>query len=385
MPKTFFVYLPTTEGSFEEEWKECLDRILNTCSAGFSPVKLNIFADLPDYKTFLQKRTQILQSAVKLFTGYTPVINISIHPPEHPWKVTVEATFITSGSMKISGKFYNEIPYVILESGDRKEIWAGGVSSYSFPDDTRKAAEKAFDLMYSMLENEQMSMNNLVRQWNYIGNILAIKDGFQNYQVFNEVRNEYYSRYRTTHGFPAATGVGMKQGGVILDFCALSGGNSEIIKPVENPNQVNAYDYDQEVLKGSINNGRSVKHPPQFERALLIEGNQGHHLHVSGTASIIGQETIGIEDVEKQTIVTIDNIRKLTDPGRISTLLNSRENYREKFSLLRVYIKKEGEFRIVKRICEKHFPGVPSVFIKADICRDDLLMEIEAEVELNIN
>jgi hypothetical protein len=131
MPKTFFVYLPTTEGSFEEEWKQCLDRILNACSAGFSPVKLNIFADLPDFETFLQKRTLILQSAGKSLTDYIPAINISVHPPEKPWKISVEATFITSGSMKITGKFYNEIPYVILESGDWKEIWAGGVSSYA--------------------------------------------------------------------------------------------------------------------------------------------------------------------------------------------------------------------------------------------------------------
>jgi enamine deaminase RidA (YjgF/YER057c/UK114 family) len=384
MPKTFFVYLPTTEGSFEEEWKQCLDRILNACSAGFSPVKLNIFADLPDFETFLQKRTLILQSAGKSLTDYIPAINISVHPPEKPWKISVEATFITSGSMKITGKFYNEIPYVILESGDWKEIWAGGVSSYSFPEDTRTAAGKAFGLMHSILEKEQMSMNNLVRQWNYIGNILAINDGFQNYQVFNEVRNDYYSRLRTIHGFPAATGVGMKHGGVILDFCALEAGESGIIKPVENPNQVNAYEYDQQVLKGLINNGKSVKHPPQFERALLIAGNPGPLLHISGTASITGQETIGKEDVEKQTLVTIGNIRKLTDPLRISKLLSGSENYREQFSLLRVYIKKEDEFRIVKRICEEHFPGIPSVFIEADICRDDLLMEIEAEVELKL-
>jgi hypothetical protein len=31
---------------------------------------------------------------------------------------------------------------------------------------------------------------------------------------------------------------------------------------------------------------------------------------VSGTASIIGQETIGIGDINEQAIVTIENIRK---------------------------------------------------------------------------
>jgi hypothetical protein len=382
MPKTFYVYLPTAEGSIEEEWGQCLDRILNTCSAGFSPVKLNIFTDLPDFNTFLQKRDQILQSVGTSFKGYIPAINISVHPPEKPWKIAVEVTYVPSGTFKITGKFHSEIPYVIIESGNWKEVWAGGVSSYSFHADTRKAAESAFDLMHAILEKEKMSLNNLVRQWNYIGNILEIRNGFQNYQIFNEVRNDYYSRFRTIHGYPAATGVGMKHGGVILDFCALEGNKTGEIKPVENPNQVNAYDYGQQVLKGLVNKDKSVKHPPQFERALLIARESDPFLHVSGTASIIGQETIGKGDVGKQTIVTIENIRKLTDPGRINPLLNGCENCWEKFSLLRVYIKKEDYFKVVKKVCEEHFPGVPSIFIEADICRDDLLMEIEAEVEL---
>jgi hypothetical protein len=41
------------------------------------------------------------------------------------------------------------------------------------------------------------------------------------------------------------------------------------------------------------------------------------------------------------------------------------------------------DLKVVRQICNEHFPGIPALFIEADICRDDLLMEIEAEVELN--
>ncbi len=75
--------------------------------------------------------------------------------------------------------------------------------------------------MNEILASEGMSMDDLVRQWNYIGNILETKNNCQNYQLFNEVRNDYYTRFRKVKSYPAATGVGMMHGGVILDFCAL--------------------------------------------------------------------------------------------------------------------------------------------------------------------
>jgi hypothetical protein len=38
------------------------------------------------------------------------------------------------------------------------------------------------------------------------------------------------------------------------------------LKAINNPNQVNAYEYGQQVLKGVATGNSSVKHPPQFER-----------------------------------------------------------------------------------------------------------------------
>jgi enamine deaminase RidA (YjgF/YER057c/UK114 family) len=382
MPKAYFAYLPAIAGSVEEEWKLCLNQVKDTCSRGYAPVKLNIFVDSPDFKTFLAIRKTISQSVIDNFGSCCPALNITAHPPEKPWKVSAEASFIILGSINITSKIFHSIPYVLLESGTAKEIWAGGISSYLSPDDTRMAAEKAFSLMVAILENEQMSLDNLVRQWNYIGNILSVKDGNQNYQIFNEVRNDYYTRFRKVHGYPAATGVGMMHGEVILDFCAIESDGSVKIKPVENPNQVNAYNYGQDVLKGSKNKDKPVKHPPQFERALLIANNRDAVLHISGTASIIGQETIGIGDIVEQTLVTIENIKKLSDTERLCQLILSPVIYREKYSLLRVYIKQQNDFSIVRRICNDHFPQIPAIYIEADICRDDLLMEIEAEAEL---
>ncbi|HBE40921.1 MAG TPA: dioxygenase [Bacteroidales bacterium] len=383
MSRRYYVILPKVPGSVEDEWKQCLDKILDIRNSGLIPVKINVFADLPDFETLKSVRSSIIDYSAAVFQPWCPALNVTIQPPEKPWKTVVEAAFILSGTADVTSREFCSIPYLILESEKGKELWAGGVSSYMYPDDTRTAAEKAFNIILAMLERENMSANDIVRQWNYIGNILQVRDNLQNYQIFNEVRSEYYHNYRTLRRFPAATGVGMKHGGVIMDFCAIQPEKSLTLIPVDNPNQVNAYEYGQQVLKGSADKGNPVKNPPQFERGLLL-ANQSHYtLFISGTASITGQETVGVGDIEKQTIVTIENIRTLSDPGRISELVSRPRLQGENFCLLRTYIKRRSDFVPVRQICERIFPGIPVSYVEADICRDDLLVEIEGEAEMN--
>jgi enamine deaminase RidA (YjgF/YER057c/UK114 family) len=233
--------------------------------------------------------------------------------------------------------------------------------------------------MRAILEAEEMTFDHIVRQWNFIGNILLIKNEIQNYQTFNEVRSDNYHRFRNIHSYPAATGVGMKYGGVILDFCAVEAKSDLKIIAIDNPDQIRPYDYSQQVLKGKPAGGKGINQPPQFERAVFLDDGQYSTLFVSGTASIIGQETIGINDVERQTVVTLENISRLTDAGRIGHLTGNPEAGAGDPILLRVYIKKPIDFPVVKEICNKRFPHVQTIFIEADICRDNLLVEIEAE------
>lgn len=380
MVKEYRIYTPAVKGSVENEWEQCRKQISEDISEGLRPVKLNIFISVPDYSAYAEKKQFISGSVIAGFSDHCPAFNVSIHPPEEPFSVAVEALFSTGGRLGITTRFLGEFPYVVIESDDGKEVWSAGLGRDTDHEDTRKCAEAAFDIMGEILERENLTFNNIVRQWNFIGDILGMHNGFQNYQIFNEVRTEYYHKYRTIHGFPAATGVGMKYGGVFLDFCAIRPDETVRIHPICNPSQVNAYEYGQEVLKGQPLGMSSSKNPPQFERGLLVVNKAVSTLFVSGTASIIGQDTIGRGDVAEQTMVTIENIRKVADRVRISTLTGKDEPGR--FSLLRVYIRKKEDFGVVRDICLGQFKGSPIVFIEADICRDDLLTEIEAEMSL---
>jgi enamine deaminase RidA (YjgF/YER057c/UK114 family) len=379
MIKEYITYLPASPGSTEEEWEQCLEQIKISMKAGMRPVKLNVFTDSPDYPSFIKIKESISKSLINSFGSSCPAIGITIHPPEKPGKICVEGLLVRSDTPGISTKFWQSIPYVVIESKSSVEIWGAGMGNDMYWKDTRKAACIAFDSILDILEHEGLSLNNLVRQWNYIGNILEVKNGFQNYQVFNEVRSEYFAKYRTVSGYPAATGIGMKFGGVFLDFCALKVDNAVKIKPVDNPNQINAYEYSQNVLKGISGKGKPIKHPPQFERALLVANGLNKNLFISGTASIIGQETIGRGDVREQTIVTIENIRKLTDLERINQIAGDSGSITGRYSLLRVYVKNQEDFEVVRSVCDEHFPKIPACFIESDICREDLLTEIECE------
>jgi enamine deaminase RidA (YjgF/YER057c/UK114 family) len=379
----YLVFEPEISGNFGEEWIQCLKQIIYTREPGYRLIKINVFADLPDYETYVKVSREIGKSINNAFGKICPAFNITAHPPQKPWKVIAEAGYTDDDSLDIVSSKWNSISYVVCTSDSIKEVWVGGLGLGLFESDTKSAAEAAFNQMKAILDKEGMSFNHIVRQWNYIGNILEMNDGFQNYQLFNEVRSEFYKKYRTVQGYPAATGIGMKLGGVNIDFCAVMAGEAILVEPIDNPNQVNAYEYDQEVLRGMPCEGMSVKHPPQFERALLLTRKVKSTLFISGTASIIGQDTIGIDDIEKQTFVTIDNINNLTDQKRIGQILSDTDQDWGKYILIRVYVKNQENFSIVQAICTDKFPEVQMTLIESDICRDNLLVEIEAEFLIN--
>jgi enamine deaminase RidA (YjgF/YER057c/UK114 family) len=337
--------------------------------------KLNIFIDAIDYDHYRIIDGTISKSLLQFFGDRCPAFSITVHPPEKPWKIVVEAGYLESAGYDFEMRMFNSIPYVVRSNSQLKEILVYGLGTGLYPDDTYSAGNAVFEQMREILQIEGMSFDNLVRQWNFIGGILTINNDIQNYQAFNELRNDKYSKYRKTRGYPAATGIGMKMDGVKIDFYAVKTETPDAVIPIENPDQVNPYAYEQKVLKGNVLKGKTGKQPPQFERAVL----SGNNLFISGTASIIGQDTIGPGDVEKQTAVTLENILKLYHSNKIQGKNGNSSENNMRLIILRVYIRYQEDFGRVKAVCEKYFPGAPAVYIEADICRDDLLVEIEAE------
>jgi hypothetical protein len=270
--------------------------------------------------------------------------------------------------------------YCTIASNELIEYWMIGVLSNGKSQNILESSDCSFQKLKSLFDCEELHFESIVRQWNYVGEILNfgnISDGnMQHYQMFNEVRNTFYSRYRNCTNFPAATGIGMNYSNVGIDCYAIGKNKALEIIPIRNPKQQDSYHYGQEVLVGA---SIKPKQPPQFERAILLNSKTSSRLIISGTASIIGQNTIGIGDIELQTKVTIENIDILTSRSNLERQCPNLAEYPDKYSYLRVYVKNRNDISIVKNICANHYGNIPMNFVQADICRDNLLVEIEAE------
>lgn len=243
------------------------------------------------------------------------------------------------------------------------------------------SARESFSRMKQAYDRLGLSFNQIVRQWNYVGDIYRTNEQHhQYYQLFNEARRSYYGQYRTAPGYPAATGIGMAASGVAIESIALlSTGNVHAVA-VKNPLQSDAFRYGQQVLVGKPSAGNRSNQTPLFERARLIGCGSHSRLYISGTAAITGQETVAPGDVAEQTRVTIENLAAVSAPENLGAHYPLLAQAPDSYRLVRVYVKNEADIPVVESICGAHFGPVPMTIVCADICRENLLVEIEAEM-----
>jgi enamine deaminase RidA (YjgF/YER057c/UK114 family) len=135
---------------------------------------------------------------------------------------------------------------------------------------------------------------------------------------------------------------------------------------IENPRQTSAYHYPP----------KFGRHSPIFSRACVWGEAGGGRLFVSGTASIVGHETIHRGDVIAQTRETMVNIGALLEQA--NRLVGS-----SRYSLdglkLKVYLRNPADLPDVEAtLAELLQPAASIVYLQADVCREDLLVEIEA-------
>ena len=57
--------------------------------------------------------------------------------------------------------------------------------------------------------------------------------------------------------------------------------------------------------------------------------------------------------------------------------------YQSRYTFVRVYIKDQKNYEAVKEICDADFANASVNYLVADVCRGDLLLEIEGIVQLD--
>jgi enamine deaminase RidA (YjgF/YER057c/UK114 family) len=387
--KIFLSQVPARGLTFGEQFEECLIALEAKAQAAGSDLTnalmLTVFIKAEKNNDYTQKKTQGFSILSQFFGSDIPSTSFIAQNPEENMQVSLDAILLsnTDGG-KIHHKDCNGIRYTRVKSPLFTEIYAAGLANHPDQTDTSVQCREAFDSLKRVLSNEGMDFSHIVRQWNYIANFLQVSSGpngtRQNYQIFNDYRSAYYGEFEFDKGYPASTGIGMFTGGVVLECIAIKSLPSIYIAPLSNPLQKDAFAYSQDVLVGESGQGLEKKAPPLFERAkILVQGKSGI-IYVSGTAAVRGQDTVPKEDIQSQTLATLENIDTLISAENLLSVGVDIGSNSPRLSQLRAYVKREEDLSQVKKICKDHYGNIPSQYVLSDVCREALLVEIEGTV-----
>ncbi len=163
---------------------------------------------------------------------------------------------------------------------------------------------------------------------------------------------------------PASTAVGSEAGPLAVHFLAAR----EPGVHVENPRQVAAY------LYPPCYGPRS----PSFARATVAPDALGGSLFVSGTASIVGHRSLHADSLAEQTRETMRNLERVREAAEAARRAGGSDA-RFAWSLFKVYLRRAEDEPEARRLLAELTGGrVPTLLLRADVCRRELLIEIEA-------
>lgn len=220
-------------------------------------------------------------------------------------------------------------------------------------------AKQAYTKIFGFIDHHHCP--HLLRVWHYFPQINDNDDsGLERYRGFNIGRHEAFVAHGRNIGeesVPAASALGSHSGSLTVYFMA----SKQPGRAVDNPRQVSAYNYPQTFGPRS----------PIFVRAMSAAVGTQRCFFISGTASIVGYETVHHGDVEKQTTETLLNIR---------TLLQQEPDYvaGQGKMLLKIYLRNLHDLDSVRAKVTREFgSSCSAVYLHSNICRSDLLLEIE--------
>ena len=251
-------------------------------------------------------------------------------------------------------EFNGRVAGSVFTEGGARQCLVGGLvpadRTLSRPEQTRHALED----LQMILAQAGFELADIVRTWFFLENILSW------YDDFNRVRTGIYSGVNFRSGSqPASTGVGAKNpagGALAVVAWAMRPLNSSVrAKEIASPLQCPAPAY------GSA-----------FSRAMELTSASGRRLFISGTASIApGGETLWPADARRQVAQTMQVVE---------AILQSRGFRFSDLTRATAYFKRGANAREFTEWCATSGLLLQSVALaQCDLCRDDLLFELEAD------
>ncbi len=365
---------PEGGGTFQDEAWEAISTIRAILRQQAVPMEVTM------QTVFVRDRDDVpaLELLFEAYYGeHMPLTLFVVQPPCEGRGLAIEAWAVSTDMATV--KYHNEHLVTVSYDGMRW-IYASGGSLHREGRSAYEQSLEAFESMQSALKQGSATFEDVVRVWLYQGCITEEVNGVERYRELNRARTDFFANIAFDHRpipvaknghavYPASTGIGTRCHGLITACMALQTSRKDVaLLPLENPLQTSAFDYPKEY---------SVK-SPKFARAMAVRAGSFVTTWVSGTASIVNSETVHKGDAEKQTEQTLTNIERLiaaenfarfgwTDAG--ATL--------DDLAKIHVYVKHPEDYEKVRAVCERRLGKLPAIYAQADVCRPDLLVEIE--------
>lgn len=209
-------------------------------------------------------------------------------------------------------------------------------------------------MIKSCLEAAGMTFRDVVRTWYYLDDILSW------YGEFNATRNRFFTEHEVfSKLMPASTGIGIANDTGLLPLAKVHACRAKSsalrVAVAESPLQNSAYNY------GSA-----------FSRAVTVATPAGVTLHVSGTASIdAAGDTIHVDQVAEQISCTMQVVDAILRAAGMDWSHAVRGvAYFNDAANLPMWEPVRAAWGLPPHVC---------VNVHADVCRPDLLFELELE------
>jgi len=376
---------PKIRSNLQDQVDQCLQQIEHTVNSDISELmllKCIWFCDVEHFAEFKAIREKVLGDGSSIFLDLVVHSFISEAPTEG-YNIQVLLLGL-SGNTSVGELAKHDVAgaqYVKFFFKDQAWLLFGD-AGYSENDiSVEQTADQAFKTIDQILQAEDMHFQHLIRLWNFVPGIVAIERQenrlVQNYQILNETRSKWFDMKGMNHDFPAATGIGCDLGGVVVEGIAFKASGNKLIISLSNPDQISAHKYSKDRLIGE-----EASSAPKFERGKLLLSGKDGCVFVSGTAAIKGELSVG-HVVKEQLNLTLDNISKLIAIENLKNCGLPAGSYALLPVYFRAYVKHHCDGILVREILQQNYPGAIVHVLKASICRDELLVEVEGEFRLN--
>lgn len=286
---------------------------------------------------------------------YTAIVNVGLKPINRSdlyecWWYEGDVGVTTSGDVRIAQ--CEDYAVAILQRADPAQ------------QDFRRATYDAYQKLLSAVR--QTGHQHIVKIWNYFSDINDGEGDREKYRQFSIGRAKAFEEYSILDDIvPTGTAIGSICDSDLSIVALLS---KHGLRAAENPRQVSAFKYPRQYGPKS----------PKFSRGGCVSIEDHSLFLLSGTAAIIGHESAHPYDVSLQAGETLQNLDQLCKA--VSALdKDGRELRLDGECVLRVYLRDPGDRDLVAERLQEVLGGNCSnvVFLHADICRRELMVEID--------